>query len=127
VLVGGTASAQWERVFDSELSAVYVNPMIEGNRKSVRYVSVLVDLKKPARNGTLSMRQLFEMNCKEEQFQLHFTSSFSGNMGNGSVILLRAYQHPDWIAAVPDTYFWAVMARACRSSTAPAFFEVRTL
>ena len=116
-LVSGSAVADWVQVAEDESRAVYIDPATfrwDKKRNNVN-LWVLQDEKKTIESGMLSVKALYEFDCKAEQVRILFSIAHAGHMGKGDVLLSETDPF-NWQPAVPRSigaFLWKI---ACKKN-----------
>lgn len=120
MLPGVAKAVSWEYLTksnDGEIT-VYVDlASIKKQNGSVK-VWTLTNNTKPEKSGNeyfMSSKGLIFVNCDEEKYEISSFTSYSGAMGNGSVVdtySLAPYEF-EWKFVTPDTLMSSVLELAC--------------
>jgi hypothetical protein len=113
------ARAEWVKIAESTLRALYYNPAAINTKGSLRRVWSLQDNKQPGNKGELSSRYLSEFDCTGKRQRLLSFSAHAEPMGRGETIEQRhdATGTPDgaWRNITPDTFPAHLLELVCQS------------
>jgi hypothetical protein len=111
------AWAEWVKIAESNLRALYYNPTAIDTQGDVHRVWTLQDNKQRDTDGVLSRQYLSEFDCKAGRQRLLSVSTHSERMARGKTIKLRRYAlgEPDgkWFNVTPNTFSAHLMKLVC--------------
>lgn len=112
-MVAAPAWAEWMKVSEDGNGVAYIEPTTIRKTGEFRKVWVLIDLKQKTSNGSLSMRGLWEFDCKEERNRVFSLSTHSGQMAGGIALTSGSTAPGDWSDTPPNTSARAILTRVC--------------
>lgn len=97
------AWAEWERVYETRESSLYLAPSSITKKGSYRKFWQLSDYKKPDANGDRSARVLTEFDCKKQRVRSLKWAYFRGSMGSREMTAWRT-KPEKWMPVAPGTF-----------------------
>ncbi len=102
LVVAAPAWGAWEMVGETPEQVDYIERATIYKMGNVRRSWVLQDEKKALPDGVMSVRALWELDCKGKKFRTLELATFAGSMGRGPV--LESFSKPgDWNEISPRT------------------------
>jgi hypothetical protein len=94
-VVSNSAMAAWSKVTVNEEATIYADlSTISKSGNMIKMWDVSDFKKKTTANNYLSLKSQREYDCKDKKNRLLTYSTFSGNMGNGSVVNSSSFARP---------------------------------
>jgi hypothetical protein len=111
------AWAEWVKIAESNLRALYYNPAAISQQGDLRRVWTLQDNKQRDQDGVLSRHYLSEFDCKAGRQRLLSVSTHAERMARGKTITLRRYalEEPEgkWFNVAPNSFSAHLMKLVC--------------
>jgi hypothetical protein len=111
------AWAEWVKIAESNLRALYYNPAAISQQGDLRRVWTLQDNKQRDQDGVLSRHYLSEFDCKAGRQRLLSVSTHAERMARGETIKLRRYalEEPEgkWFNVAPNSFSAHLMKLVC--------------
>ncbi len=111
-LVAGPAWAGWVKAGETNASVLYIDPASISKDGHLRKVLEMRDLKQRNEIGAMSLRGLFEYDCKEGKSRNLSVSAYSDSMAGG-IILLSTSDPNSWNAVQPGTAVGSILKNVC--------------
>ena len=111
------AAAEWTRLDDSDTAAGYVDLATVRKQGNTVQMSSLLDFKSVQRKDGrpyLSLTVEFEINCEEQRSRILAVAAYSGNMGEGEVVLEEPFADRPWESVRPQTRLDVLWQIACK-------------
>ncbi|WP_457354379.1 surface-adhesin E family protein [Roseateles sp. P5_D6] len=106
------AWADWEPIAANDEAIHFLDLQTVKTTGQIRRVWVLIDMKTPVVGRGNSQRSLAEYDCREERWRYLQSSDFSGQMGEGT-ILVDSSQPTAWRPVAPGTVGAAAIKLLC--------------
>lgn len=104
--------AEWELVFITNTSNLYIDPATIRKDGDIRRVWGISDNKQRGKTGDMSTRLRFEYSCKEERYRVMSFSTHSGPMAGGDTLTDLAGSD-SWTDIAPGTGGETIMKVVC--------------
>lgn len=111
-LVAAPAWAGWVKAGETNASVLYIDPATISKEGQLRRVWEIRDLKQRNEIGAMSLKGLFEYDCKEGKSRNLSASAHSEPMAGGK-ILLSTSDPNDWNAVPSGTAVGSVLKNVC--------------
>jgi len=111
------ASAEWTRVDDNETVSGYVDLATVHKQGNTVTMSSLLDFKSVQRKDGrlyLSLTVEFEINCEEQRSRILAVAAYSGNMGQGEIVMAEPLVDRPWESVRPRTRLGSLWQIACK-------------
>ena len=111
------AAAEWTRLDDTDTAAGYVDLASVQKQGSTVRMSSLLDFKNVQRKDGrlyLSLTVEFEINCAEQRSRILAVAAYSGNMGQGELVLAEPFAERPWEPVRRRTRLDALWQIACK-------------
>ena len=115
-VVSNNAAAEWVKVADTEVAAIYTDPAAVRKTENTVQIWVLFDLKSavavPESTPFMSSKAQYEYDCKEDRVRGHFYTLHAASMAGGEVVG-KNYGPTDWMPVASDSLNQALWKIAC--------------
>lgn len=112
LIAAAPARGAWEKVDENADQVDYVDRATFRKSGNVRRAWVLLDEKKAQSDGVMSVRALWELDCRGKKFRTLSLATFSGPMARGQV--LNSFAAPsEWNRIAPRTNGAAIHRIVC--------------
>ena len=117
LLVCAPAAAEWTRLDDNDAVAGYVDLATVHKQGNTVRMSSLLDFKSVQRKDGrlyLSLTVEFEINCAEQRSRILAVAAYSGNMGQGEIVMAEPSVDRPWESVRPRTRLDSLWQIACK-------------
>ena len=111
-LVAAPAWAGWVKVGETNAASLYIDPASITEDGQLRRVLEIRDLKQRNEIGAMSLRGLFEYDCKEGKSRNLSVSAHSEAMAGGKTLLSTSDPN-SWNAVQPGTAVGSILKSVC--------------
>lgn len=111
-IIAAPAWAGWVKVGETNASVLYIDPASITKDGHLRKVLEIRDLKQRNEIGAMSLRGLFEYDCKEGKSRNLSVSAHSESMAGGKTLLSTSDPN-DWNAVQPGTAVGSILKSVC--------------
>ena len=114
LLLSSNAYAEWTLIATSKSDDVFYLDLKTIKKKSGnRYFWVLTDLKKTIEGGNYSAKQLIQIDCELNRFQMLQAFVYTGQMGKGNLTNINI-DNPTWEWSSPGSVWSKIINKVCK-------------
>lgn len=117
LLLCAPAAAEWTRLDDNGTVAGYIDLATVHKQGNTVTMSSLLDFKSVQRKDGrlyLSLTVEFEINCEEQRSRILAVAAYSGNMGQGEIVMTEPSVDRPWESVRPRTRLDSLWQIGCK-------------
>jgi len=109
----GSVWAEWSSIGDNDVDTLYVDLESMHPRGHMRRVSQLQDLKRPGKDGELSVLTQSEFDCSKSTYRILAVTTYAGPMAQGKKISTKTVKAKTWLVVEEESEGETVFDTVC--------------